>query len=113
MLLEVLLEGMINQNIFTESIEVTRVLLILVFWCSVHGPALVGLHQEKGYSNVTAVVEAIRTNLVESRLSKPRVSTALNLHLDRKYLLDIRSSPITLLGPKTSNFVPSTNKTRA
>ena len=31
MLLEVLLEGMINQNIFTESIEVTRALLILVF----------------------------------------------------------------------------------
>ena len=54
MSLEVRLEGMINQNIFTEPIEVTRVLLILVFWCSAHGPTLVGLHQRKGYSNVTA-----------------------------------------------------------
>jgi hypothetical protein len=41
MSLEVQLEGMINQNIFTESIEITRVLLILVFWCSAHGPTLV------------------------------------------------------------------------
>ena len=29
--------------------KVIRVHLILVFWCSVHGPTFVGHHQDKGY----------------------------------------------------------------
>lgn len=39
---EVRLEGMVDLCILIKPMSVMRVLIILVFWCSVHGPTFVG-----------------------------------------------------------------------